>query len=268
VNHAPIRKGFASMKPDLGAPKRYFPIKNLYRVASLVAFFCLLGCSVVVFLEGLSVTYPAYQKHGPVMIEDLLTVPGLVAIGLFLAGLAAGFWAFLNWNKGVVVYEHGFAVHDRKGSQPWRWEEIVSLTGAVTRPLSNGISTNARHVFTLINRQKQQLVLNDVIYRVEELALLIQDATTPSLYDQARQQFNAGQQLVFGPVVISKAGMEVSRKTYPWDEVRQVSIRRGILRVSKKDGNWLSGASAPVSIIPNLNVLLNIINQVVGLKTG
>jgi len=62
--------------------------------------------------------------------------------------------------------------------------------------------------------------------------------------------------------------MEVSRKTYPWDEVRQVSIRRGILRVSKKDGNWLSGASAPVSIIPNLNVLLNIINQVVGLKTG
>jgi len=68
VKQPPFRKAFASMGSGLGAPKRYFPIKNLYRVGSLVAFFCLPGCSVVVFLEGLSVSYLAYQKHGPVMI--------------------------------------------------------------------------------------------------------------------------------------------------------------------------------------------------------
>jgi hypothetical protein len=256
------------MGSGLGTPKRYFPIKNRFRVGSLVAFFCLLGCSVAVFLEGLSVTYLAYQKHGPVMIEDALTVPGLAAIGLFLAGLAAGGWALLNWNKGVVVYEHGFAVHDHKGRQLWRWEEIVSLTGAVTRPLSGGNSTGARHVYTLINRQKQHLVLNNAISRVDELALLIQEAITPNLYDQARQQFNSGQRLVFGLVTISKAGMEVGKKPYAWEEVRQVSIKRGILKVSKKEGNWFSEATVLLSSIPNLNILLNIIHQVVGLQIG
>ena len=256
------------MGSGLGAPKRYFPIKNLYRVGSLVAFFCLLGCSVVIFLGGLSATYQAYQKHGPVMIEDLLTVPGLMAMSLFLAVLAAGWWALLNWNKGVIVYEHGFVIHDRKGRQPWRWEEIISLTGAVSRPIPSSIPTGARHVYTLTNCQKQQLVLNDVISRVDELALLIQDAITPILYNQARQQYNAGQRLVFGPVVISKAGMEIEKKTYPWVEVRQVSIQRGILKVSKKEGNWFSGASTSVFAIPNLNVLLNIIHQVVGLQIG
>jgi hypothetical protein len=249
------------MGSGLGAPKRYFPIKNLYRVGSLVAFFCLPGCSVVVFLEGLSVSYLAYQKHGPVMIEALLTVPGLVAIGLFLAGLAAGWWAFLNWNKVVVVYEQGFAIHNHKGGQLWRWEEIVSLTGAVTFPFST-------NVYRLSNRQKQQLVLDNVISRVDELALLIQEAITPILFDQARQQFNGGQRLVFGPMAISKTGLEVGKKLYAWEEVRQVSIQRGILKVSKKEGNWISGAATPVSIIPNLHVLLNIIHQVVGLQIG
>jgi hypothetical protein len=245
----------------LGAPRRYFPIKNLYRIGSLVAFFCLPGCSVVIFLGGLSVTYQAYLKHGPVMIEDALMVPGLIAIILFGAGLTAGWWAFLNWKKGVTVYEHGLAVHDRKGFQLWRWEEIDWLTAAITIPFSS-------HVYHLINRQKQSLVLNDVISKVEELANLIQEAITPILYDQARQKYNAGQRLVFGPVTINKAGMEVGRKTYLWEEVQQVSIRRGILRVTKKESNWFSGASASVSVIPNLHVLLNIIHQVVGLQIG
>jgi hypothetical protein len=40
------------------------------------------------------------------------------------------------------------------------------------------------------------------------------------------------------------------------------------LRVSKKERDRFSGASAPASNIPNLNVLLNIIHQVVGLQTG
>jgi hypothetical protein len=60
----------------------------------------------------------------------------------------------------------------------------------------------------------------------------------------------------------------LAKKTYPWIEVQQVSIQQRILKVSKKGGGWFSGARASASVIPNLNVLLNIIYQVVGLKTG
>jgi hypothetical protein len=40
------------------------------------------------------------------------------------------------------------------------------------------------------------------------------------------------------------------------------------LKVSEKEGDRFKGASAPASVIPNLNVLLNIIHQVVELQTG
>ena len=268
MNTPQFPNAFSSKGSGLGASKRYFPVKNLNRVVSLVAFFLLLSASVMVFLDGLSVTYLAYQKHGPAMIGDSLAVPGIFALVLFLTGLAAGWWAFANWGKGVVVYERGFAVRDRKGIQVWRWEEIVSLTEAVTRPYSSEISTGMTHVYRLVNRQNQRLVLSDVYTKVEELAMIIRDAILPSLYEQTAQQYNAGQRLVFGPVAIGQAGIQIGEKTYAWAEIQQVSIQRGILKVSKKEGGWFSGASAPVSVIPNLNVLLNIIHQVVGLKTG
>jgi hypothetical protein len=268
MNNPQFPKTFASMGSGLGAPKRYFPVKSMNRVGSLVIFFCLLGGSVLVFLYGLYVTYLAYQKHGPAMIDDVLTVPLIIAFAMFLLGLAKGWSVYTNWSKGVAVYDGGFAVRDRKGVQLWRWEDIVSITAAVTRHYPSGVSTGATHVYSLFNHRNQRLVLSDIYFKVEELAKVIQDNVFPILYDRASQQYNAGQVLVFGPVTIGKAGIQIGKKIYPWAEVQQVSIQQGILKVSQKDGSWFSGASASAYLIPNLNVLLNIIHQVVGLKTG
>jgi hypothetical protein len=195
-------------------------------------------------------------------------VPVIIAFVLLLLGLAAGWSAYVNWNKGVAVYERGFAVRDRKGIQAWRWEDVVSLTAAVTRHYSSGIYTGTTHVYSLFNRQDQRLTLSDIYNKVDELAKTIQDGVYPILYDRAAQQYNAGQMLVFGPVAINKDGIQIGKKMYPWIEVQQVSIQRGILKVSKKGGGWFSGASASASVIPNLNILLNIIHQVIGLNLG
>ena len=192
----------------------------------------------------------------------------MLAFVLFLSGLAAGWWAYANWSKGVVVYERGFAVQDRKGNQFWRWEDIVSLTAAVTRPFSSEFSIGMTHVYCLINTQNQRMVLSDVYFIVKELAIIIQDAFSPILFDWAAQQYNAGQMLVFGPVTIGKRGIQIGKKKFGWAKVRQDSIQWGILKASQKEGDWLSGAKDPASVIPNLNVLLHIVHQVVGLKTG
>jgi hypothetical protein len=261
-------EAFALEGLGLGASRRYFPAKNLHRAGSLIAFFILIGCSVLVFLYGLFVTNLAYQKHGLVMIDEKLTVPGIIALFLLLLGLAAGRSAYVNWNKGVAVYDRGFAVRDQKGIQFWRWEDIASLTAVVTRHFTTGIYTGTTHVYSLVDRQNQRLVLSDIYIKVEELAKVIQDGIFPILYDRAARQYNAGQMLVFGPVAINKAGIQIGKKTYPWTEVQQVSIHQGILKVSKKGGGWFSGARASASVIPNLNVLLNLIYQVVGLKMG
>jgi hypothetical protein len=268
MNNPPFPEVFSSIAIGLGVPKHYFPVKNLNRIGSLAALFIFLGGSVLVFLYGIYDTYMAYQKHGPAMIDDKMTVPVIIAFVLFLLGLVAGWSAYANWNKGVAIYERGFAIRDRKGIQIWRWEDIVSLTAAVTRHYTNGIYTGTTHVYTLFNRQNERLVVNDAFVKVDELANGIEQSIFPLLYERAAQQYNDGQLLVFGLVAASKAGIQIGKKTYPWQDVKEVSIRQGVLKVSRKDGGWFSGASASAATIPNLRVLLTIINQVVGLKAG
>jgi hypothetical protein len=268
VNNPQFPKAFSSRLFNLGASKRYFPVKKLNRIGSLVTFFIFIGGSILVFLYGFYITYVAIQKHGPAMIGDKLTVPVIIALVMLLIGLAVGRFAYENWSKGVAVYDQGLVVRDRKGIKPWRWEEIVSLKAAVTRHYIFGIYAGTTHRYSLFNHRNQRLVFGEMYARVEELAKIIQDGISPILYGRAAQKYNTGQTLVFGPVAISKSGIRIGKKVYPWSEVEQVSIQQGILKVTKKDGRRFSGASASASVIPNLNILLSIIHQVVGLKDG
>jgi hypothetical protein len=268
MNNPEFPEAFASGVVGMGAPRAYFPIKGFNRVGNLVFFFILVGGAALVFLYGVYEAFAASQNYGLAVIDDKLTGPLIIAAIMFGLGLLAGWGAYTNWNKGVAVYERGFAYRDRKGIQPWGWQEMVSLTAAITRHYTNGIYTGTTHVYTLYNRQNQRLILNDAIKKVEGLAKMIQDAIYPLLYDRSSQQYNSGQPVVFGPVAVSKGGIQIGKKTYPWAEVKEVSIHQGILKVSKKDGGWFSGASAAASAIPNLGVLLSIIHQVVGLKAG
>jgi hypothetical protein len=252
----------------LGARRTYYPVKNWNRLGNLVICLVLLAGAALVLLFGIYTTYLAYQQNGPAMIDDKLPVPLVIAFLLAAFGVLAGWGAYVNWKKGALVFERGIAYSDRKGLQLWQWEDIVSMKSAITRHYTNGIYTGTTHVYTLLNRQDQRLVLADSIGKIEELANLIDESIFPRLYELASGQYNSGQPVVTGPVTVSKSGITISKKTYPWSEVKEVSINRGVLKVSRKDGGWFSGASAPASTIPNLRVLLTIIHQVVGLKSG
>jgi hypothetical protein len=252
----------------LGAAREYFPVTNFRRWGNLVLFFLLLGGALLLFLWGLYDTSLAYQAHGPAMIDDHLIAPLLFAALLFVLGLLAGWSAYANWNKGLAVYEKGFAVRDRKGIQSWHNEELVSFTAAVTRHYTNGIYTGTTHVYTLLNKRNEKIVLSDVFKKVEQAAQMIENSSFQLRYAPASQAYNSGQTVVFGPVAINKAGIVIGKKTYPWAEVKLASIQQGYLKITKKDGGWFSGASAPAASIPNLRVLLSIIDQVVGLQAG
>ncbi len=267
MNDLQIPRQFISAT-GLGAPQAFFPVKKWNRVGNLVVCLGLLAAAGLVLLNGLYIAYLASEQNGPAMIDDKLPIPLLIAFILAAFGLLPGWGAYVNWKKGVVVYERGFAYFDRKGLQVWNWENVVSMRSAITRHYTNGIYTGTTHVYTLYDRLNLRLVLSDSIYKVEEFARLIDESIYPRLYQLAADQYNSGQSIVSGPVAISKEGITISRKTYPWTEVKEVAINRGVLKVSRKEGGWFSGASAPASSIPNLRVLLTIIHQVVGLKAG
>jgi len=253
----------------LGSPLAYYPAKKRSRWGILVVVFILFAGTGVALLWGAYNAYNRYLKFGPAIVVPSLVGPWILAGILFLIALVLSWSVFNNWKKAAVVYQNGLAYRDRKGIRSWRWDEINSLTSAVTKHYTNGIYTGTTHIYTLIKNDDEKVVINDAIGDVEELAANISKHIFPLLYEEYAQAYNQGEVCLFGPVKLSKVeGIQIGKKAYPWNEVERVAIQKGVLSVKKKGGGWFSGASATAASIPNLQVMLSIIDQVVGLKTG
>ena len=265
-----IPSHFASII-NFGGLKGVYPVKKMSKWGSLTG---MLVCFAIVGGLGLWAAWNAYSlyaKSGVAVLQRDFgdqVLPMLIICVIFaLAGLAFGWSAFNNWKKSAALYRNGFAYRDRKGMKAWRLEDVAGLTADVTKHYRNGIYTGTTHVYTLWNRQGEKMTLNDTIQDVEELATQIREGVYPHIYGAAAQSYNAGRAVKFGPVTISKEnGIEIKNKSYPWDEVKEVRVEKGYLKVAQKDGGWFSGASTPVSVIPNLDVLLSMIDQIVGIR--
>lgn len=257
----------------IGAPQVVFQPKAAGKWISFVSGLLLLGGSVLGFLVGAYITYSNYTKFGPASLQQQLQnilLPTVIGAGIFfLSGLVTLWNVYTNWRRAVVVYQEGFAYSDHKGIRTLRWDQIAGMTSAVTKHYTNGIYTGTTHTYTVWNKNGVRFVLNDKLPKVEELSNHIRQGTFPFLYKAAGESYEAGQRVQFGPVSISKTeGITVQKKSYKWEEVGQVKVEQGYLKVEKKGGGWFSGASTAIASIPNYEVLLSIINQVVGVRAG
>lgn len=252
----------------MGSVVQVFPPKVLPAVNIIFAVLFTLGGGGAIAYALLLFLQRWGRYYFPVVLRTVAPwlIGGLIAIALA---------ALLIWNlfsarkKGIAVFANGFAYSDRKGVQTWRWDQLQDETANVTRHYTNGIYTGTTHVYTLVKLNGEKLVVNDSIKDVESFYTLLQNNTLQHRYQRKADAYNRGEPVNFGPVTISKkSGIQIGKKTYPWDEIEQVGINKGVLSVKKKNGGWFSGASATAGSIPNLHVLLSIINQIVGLNAG
>ncbi len=250
----------------LGDQVRYYPVRKLLKLGSLAAFILCLAGGTAAFIYGIVVASSAYWRHGAAVLPSRLTVPLLIGAGLCLLALLFGELAYVNWNRGVLLGEKGLEVRSRKGVQSWLWEDIASVQVHLIRHIIVGIYSGTTHEYTLLNSENERLVLTDSFERVEELAEAVQKNVFPRLYESAAQQYNEGKPLSFGPVVISRFGLHVGKDSLPWGEIGEVCLRKGELKVSRKEGDRSDATKVRVPSIPNLRVLLALIDQVVGLK--
>ncbi|MBI3160731.1 MAG: hypothetical protein HYZ26_14120 [Chloroflexi bacterium] len=264
---------------DPAVPKRFERVQGLGAAVEVfagkvtgwswfgVAVFALAGLGA---LGGAALVF--WNKWGIYYYAVVLKEAGLWAAGALVAfALAAGsLWGIFRTRKlGAVLYANGFAHSSVKGITAWPWDQVEYTVATVTRHYTNRVYTGTSHVYTLWNAKNEKVILNDQLLDVERLYDHIEKQTFPRLYRQAADRYNSGQPVQFGQVTISKAGgLQVGKKQYAWDEIEEVRIEKGFLNVKKKGGGWFSGASAGAGYTPNLMVLLNILDQVVGLKSG
>lgn len=252
----------------LGTPLTVHPVGQMNRWVSAIAGVIFLG------IAGLAVIYGFYDasvqaaKYGPVMFTKALWPPLIIGAIFGLIGILSAVNAFLNWNKSAVVYEKGLAYSDNGGVQNWGWHEVDKLFVAITKHYTNGVYTGTTYLYTLQKADGSRLRLDNKFQKIEALGRTVSKNVAPYQYQKLVAAIKSGQSVPLGPIAISKDGIALGKKVYPWNEIEQVGIRQGYVNIKKKGGGWFSGASAAAASIPNLDALLSVVDQIVGVKAG
>lgn len=250
----------------MGKPQAVFKAK--VSMAARIVFAVIFG-----LVGGAALLYAGYlfwerwgRYYPPVIFKAMLPYL-VVAVIAFVLAVILLWGLYSRRKKAVVVYENGFSYSDRKGIKTWRWDQINLVYANVVRHYTNGIYTGTTHTYTLHDNNGDKVVFNNSLAEVENLYNFVQNHSFQLRYQKYADAYNAGTRVHFGPVNISKSGgIQIGNKTYHWTEIQQVGINNGVLSVKKKDGGWFSGATVTAGSIPNLHVLLSIIDQLVGLK--
>lgn len=252
----------------LGVPVDVYPATAWNRWVSAIMGVLLLGGAGLVGIYGLYDSYVQVSKYGSVMLSETIAVPLIIAGFLFLFGIWAVVNAYQSWNKSIVVYEKGLAYSDNKGVQTWGWHEIEWFFVSITKHYHNGIYTGTTYLYTLQKTDGSKLRLDNKFKKIQMLGQLVGQKVAPLQYDKLLQKLRNGQTVVLGPVAINKDNITIGKKCYLWSEVEQVGIQKGYVSIKKKGGGWFSGATSPVSAIPNLDALFAVVNQIVKVKAG
>ncbi len=226
--------------------------------------------SIAVLSYGGYLAFINYDRFGPVPAL-FKSVPWLVlGGGVLLTWLSVGIIYWARTQPGVRLHANGLYIEGRR-KQSLPWEQIDGIAQGVTAPgrLRPG---DMHYKVSLYPGKGRPLHLHGWgdgkrgMPYLPELVSRIKANLYPGLQVELARMFREGLPLRFGPVRIDRQGLKVRHWrlfpgmfSVPWEHVKRIHVQSGYFLVESIDRR--SPYRLPVSKIPNLEILLKIIDQ-------
>ena len=164
----------------------------------------------------------------------------------------------------ITLYEGGFEYSTITENRLVRWNEVVSVWQKILTRGANGPITQT--IYTLLLKDKKKLVLDNERFKdMLGLGKTIQHEVTRCLMPQYVQTLNSGGTAQFGKLAITNQTISNGKESIPWSQVKEVRVRNGVIAIWKED-KWLIWSSILAADIPNMFVLLSLVDQIVGVR--
>ena len=225
------------------------PVKHVYGPnLGLLRFVTILCCTLTV--AGLLSCLLSILFSMP----NGTTVFTALSIPLGLAGLLF----CMNYVTLSVAVHSGGIVHSHRGkTRMIPWEEIASVT--LTSAEGN---TGGTPVYNLDLRDLSKIALGDNIKDVEELGNTIVEKSSAFILPQVRLEYGTGTMVKFGRLGVSSRGLQYGKQVLDRREVHGVKSEGGFILVNVQ-GEWQKWCNIEVSTIPNVQVFVTFVNEIV-----
>jgi hypothetical protein len=235
------------------------PARNTFR-------YTLSWCIAVALLFVPLLLWALYDFYRSRQVDSVLAFV-TVAFGLLFA------YSWLWTKTRVTLHEEGISYKSPFGEKDLRWDEITEtrygqqpinaaahfgLIGWLVAAMARGNNKVIRSL-ELIGPHK--IVLNSNIRDVAGLVRLVLAAVNPRLRKDAERILNSGGTVSFGKILLSPGGVVwKSKEPIPYSALVKCKIDGSMLRV-KAEGKWLDNIAVTAKKVPNIFVLLDLIEE-------
>ena len=234
-------------------PRRTFRYTYSWSIAAAVLFLPLL-------------IWAAYQFNQTRHVDPTL------ALFTGISGVVFAY-AWLWTKTAVTIHDEGISYKSPFSQKDLRWTEITEtrygqqsmnltvhfgLIGLLVAAMGRG---NGKVIRSLELIGPQKIVINSNIRDLEEVVRLVLAAVNPRLRQEAERMLNSGATVSFGKISLSPSGVIwKSKEPIPYAAIIKCKIDGSMLRV-KAEGKWLDNIAVTVKKIPNVFVLLDLIEE-------
>lgn len=220
----------------------------------------------ILFFAGLSALIMAILGSSSLLLSAIIAV--LLLAALFLGD---GIWLIVDVVRSCDIHVYscpGGLLYQHSGkTEAIRWDQVESYWRRVASYYRYGIYTGTTHRYRLRRSDGATFKFNDDIHNVEALGKTITSETTRALWPRYMAAYQAGQTLSFGKITLNWQGVSKGKQGLPWSQVKELQVNQGGFVSLKKEGNRQGNWSlAHVSVIPNVEVFIALVNYVLTSK--
>jgi hypothetical protein len=168
-------------------------------------------------------------------------------------------WVSIRFNNRVMVYRDGFVSFTFFRHEVFPWADIEAIDERNKTFRFNFAPVANIQIFTVRRRDGKMVELTSILSKGSELGKEVfartYDVQFPGLWEKVKR----GEDVVFGPVSLSRAGFQCFRKVLPWDQLKELGVKTDLIQVIQIDGRvW---AQIDLKSLKNLQLFLGIIEK-------
>jgi hypothetical protein len=226
------------------------------------------------FLMGMGISMASGQSVGAGIAAALT---GLLVVTL------PSTWGFLKTRKHkplrILAFEDGLAFTQAGQTTTAHWQDIVAIWQNIPKINDKAIFP-AERPCTRLQLRSGQLFQIKGISKGEELQTQIRRETFKIMLPEAIQALQAGQDVTFGEVICTPAGINYRNFSLPWENFCGSTVEQNkfimlqkygkttISEMIKTEGRGKNWLALPSDKVPNLLVLMGLIETMTSKGQG
>ncbi len=193
-----------------------------------------------------------------------IIINGSIWYGLFflICGGVSMYYPIQHAGVRLFLYEHGLIYKKPNDIRVVKYKDIVAFWQSITRLYIYFVYIGSNYSYTVKTQDGTLLRFQNIFQNIEEIGSYIREQVFQYQMPDAHENYNKGNDLIFGPITINKNGLTSVKGTLFWTEVSSINVRKGKVLIRDKNSrfNWTEIA---VSQIPNFSVFCALVNEII-----